>query len=338
MPAETEISALILTRERPVLLSECLGSFLDSPPSETIVGVNGGDPALSLPADLPAGVRVIVLPEMCRGEARNALAAAASSRWLCFLDDDVVLPAGYFGRLRGLIERSPGFSVFGGGQRLHPSAGYFETAVYWLLASRWGSGPFTARFSPARGERESGPEEFILCNLTVDSGFLREAGLAFEGHLSSAEENLLLNRMEEAGARMKISADLDLVHRRRACFAGFVRQVFVSARGRGQATAHSSSAFCAFTLLPPAALVAAAAAAVFAPAALAAVSAFYAAACLSAAAVSPAPARIKAALPPLYAALHLAYAAGWLYGFIERSAEKTGQGPAPRRCGCQGKS
>lgn len=338
MPAESGISALILTRGRPALLAECLGSFRDSPPAEIIVGVNGGGAAASLPGDLPAGVKVLVLPEMCRGEARNALIAAASSRWLCFLDDDVVLPAGYFGRLAGLIERSPGFSVFGGGQRLHPEAGYFETAVYWLLASRWGGGPFTARFSPVSGEREAGPEELILCNLTLDSGPMRAAGPGFEGHLSSAEENLLLNRMASAGARMKLSADLNLVHRRRSSFSGFVGQVFVSARGRGQATALSPSGFCAFTLLPPAALAAAAAAALISPAVLGAVSAAYGAVCLAAASLSPAPARVKAALPPLYAALHAAYGAGWLYGFIEQSVEKVGRRPAPRRCRCRGKT
>ncbi len=335
MPAEGGITALILTRGRPDLLAECLGSLADGPSAGVLVGVNGGDDSLSLPASLPQGVTVMRLPEMCRGEARNAMAAAAPGRWLCFLDDDVVLPPGYFDRLEALIRRSPGFSVFGGGQGLHPSAGFFEESFYRLLSSPWGGGPFSVRFRPSPPEGEAGPESFILCNLTVDSAFLRERGLSFEGHLSSAEENLLLNRIAEAGGRMKLSGALDLVHRRRRDVPSFLRQVFVSARGRGQATAFSRSGFCAFTLLPPAALLGGAAAAVLLPPALAAGGLAYAAACLAAAAASPAPLRIRAALPPLFAALHIGYAVGWLYGFIERLAAR---GPFTRRCRCREKT
>lgn len=337
MGTEPGITAVILTRGRPALLAECLGSFGAARPDEVIVGVDGGDPATeALLAGLP-GVKTVLLPRSCRGEARNALAALASRRWLCFLDDDVVLPAGYFDRLRGLISRHPGAAVFGGGQGLHPAAGRFETAAYLLLSSPWGSGPFRPRFAPVEGEAGAGPEKFILCNLAVDSRFLGERGLRFEGHLSSAEENLLLNRMAAAGAGMVLSEGLNVAHRRRGGLAAFLAQVFQSARGRGQITALSPRGFCAFTLLPPLALLSAAALALLRPSALPPLAAAYAAACAGAALLTRAPLSARAALAPLFACLHAAYAAGWLAGLAEGAAGRLFPGVRPARCRCSDK-
>lgn len=334
MKTEDGITAVIVTRGRPGLLAECLRSLAGGP-DETVVGVDGADDGTARLLSGMPWVKAVQLPRSCRGEARNALAAAAGGRWLCFLDDDVVLPPGYFDRLRALIAGNPGCAAFGGGQGLHAGAGYFETAVCALLSSRWGGGPFTERFSPVSGTRPAGPEKFILCNLTLDSAFLRGRGLSFEGHLTSAEENLLLNRMAAAGARMLLSGDLNLVHRRRTGPAAFVRQVFGSGRGRGQITALSAKGFSAFTLLPPAALLLAAWAALSRPVGLASAAGLYLAVSSAAAAGCAARAAVKPAVAALYPALHGAYALGWLCGFIEGMAEKARGGVRPRRCRCE---
>ncbi|MEI7529760.1 MAG: glycosyltransferase, partial [Elusimicrobiota bacterium] len=320
MPAETGISVIVITRGRPELLRAFLDSALAAGPRplEIIAGVNGADPAsLEVLARYGGAVRAAALPRMCRGEARNALAALARGRWLCFLDDDTLLPAGYFERLAGLIQARPEASVFGGGQELVPGAGSFEAAVYALLASPWGGGPFTERFAPVEGTRAAGPEKFILCNLTLDGEFLKAHGLAFEGHLTSAEENLLLGRMAAAGARMVLSAGLNLVHRRRRGLRAFAGQVFNSGRGRAQITLLSPRAFTAFTLLPPAALGLAAWAAFGSPAALGAAAAAYAAVSLTAAGFSRARPAVKPAVCALFPVLHAAYAAGWFCGALE---------------------
>ncbi|MDP2867159.1 MAG: glycosyltransferase, partial [Elusimicrobiota bacterium] len=227
------LSVIVITRGRPALLRACLESILAGGAGpEIMVGVNGADPASAeVLASFPA-VTAIALPRRCRGEARNALAALATGRWLCFLDDDTLVPPGYFERLAAVIKANPAAAVFGGGQALAPGAGGFESAVYALLSSPWGGGPFTERFSPVTGTRAAGPEKFILCNLTLDREFMRDRGLAFYGHLTSAEENLLLNRMARAGARMVLSGDLNIVHRRRSGLAAFAGQVFSSGRGR----------------------------------------------------------------------------------------------------------
>ena len=332
------ISVIIITRGRPALLEACLESLKRAGPArEILVGIDGEDPASAALLGRYAGwpeLKPAQLRRACRGEARARLAARSEGRWLCFLDDDTEVPPGYLDRLAALIRENPEVSVFGGGQALHRGAGYFEAAVYALLANYWGGGPFTSRFAPASGTAAAGPEKFILCNLALDGAFLRERGLSFEGHLSSAEENLLLNRMAAAGARMALSGELNLVHRRRARPAAFLRQVFCSGRGRGQITALSPRGFSAFTLLPPAALAGGALAAALAPGLLAPAAGIYFSVSLLAAALSPARPAVKPALVLLYPALHGCYAAGWAAGFIEGLVEKASGSLTPRRCRC----
>ncbi len=330
-----EISVIILTRGRPELLAKCLESLRAAgAPGEVLVGIDGTDPvSAGVPEKFP-GARAVQLPRSCRGEARNALVSLASGRWLCFLDDDTVLPPGYFRRLRALIEAGGGFSVFGGGQELHSGAGRFERAVYRLLRSRLGSGPFTPRFAPVSGTFEAGPEKFVLCNLTLDRDFLAARGLSFEGHLSSAEENLLLGRMAAAGARMLLSGDLNLVHRRRTSAGAFARQVFSSGRGRGQITVQARGGFCAFTLLPPAALAAGLALAAAEPDAAGALGLLYLSVCAVSASFSGADAPLVFCLYPL---LHAAYGAGWIFGALEELSELFSARARPARCRCQGR-
>lgn len=339
MSAEVPVSVVILTRGRPDLLRACLRSVLGAGGApEVLAGVDGEDPAsVGVLAEFPGAVRVVQLSRMCRGEARNELAALARGRWLCFLDDDTVLPAGYFDRLNALIRENPGVAVFGGGQLLAPGAGRFEAAVYALLCSPWASGPFRERFSPVAGTAPSEAEKFILCNLTLDSWFLREHGIAFEGHLTSAEENLLLGRMSAAGARMILSGDLNLVHRRRSDLRSFAGQVFACGRGRGQITARSPHGFSAFTMLPPAVLAGACTAAFLAPAALAWAAGLYAACCAAGATAAQArTSRSRAAAAALYPVLHGCYAAGWICGLAEGVGEKAFRNKRPARCYCEG--
>ncbi|MEK7722523.1 MAG: glycosyltransferase, partial [Elusimicrobiota bacterium] len=321
---DTEITVIIITRNRPEMLGECLGSVLASLPEniEILAGINGPDDrSLEILARFPRA-RAVPLPALCRGEARNAVAAKARGRRLCFLDDDTVIPEGYFTRLLSLIERNPDAAVFGGGQLLFSGAGFFERLVYLTLGSAWGAGPFTERFSPVRGTRAADREKFVLCNLTLDRFFLEKHGLAFEGHVTSAEENLLLNRMAAAGARMILSADLNLIHRRRKNLRHFIRQVFGSGRGRAQISFISPGSAVPFTFLPPLAACSFIAAFFLPGAVLAVLSGTYFAASLAFALNLDCGVRLKAAAAALFPALHGAYACGWLFGAAESVWEK----------------
>lgn len=339
MPVDRTISVLLITRGRPAMLRHCVESILAAGGSpELIAGVNGRDPeSQEVLESFGGAVQTVSLPRMCRGEARNALVARARGRWLCFLDDDTVVPPGYFARLAALIEAEPGASVFGGGQELASEPGGLEEAVYSLLASPFGGGPFTQRFSPANGTRFSCPEKFILCNLTLEREFLKARGLSFEGHLSSAEENLLLNRMAGAGARMVLSGELNIVHRRRGDLRAFARQVFSCGRGRAQITLLSPLGFSPFTLLPPAGLALSVLSAFFAPGLLGSGAVVYSGAALIAAARSRARPQVKPIVLALFPVLHVSYAAGWCCGAIEGILERMSGRSTPGRCCCEEK-
>ena len=336
---EPLLSVVIITRARPELLSACLASVAASRREgmEVLVGINGPEEVSSEAAGRFPDVRTVPLPGFCRGEARNAVAAEARGRWLCFLDDDTVVPAGYFDRLFSLIRDNPEASVFGGGQELAPGSGFFEELVYRVLGSAWGGGPFTERFSPVSGTRRAGPEKFILCNLVLDRNFISGRGLVFEGHLSSAEENLLLSRMAAAGAVMVLSGGLNLVHRRRKSLRRFMLQVFSSGRGRAQISAISAGAAAPFTLLPPAAALAALLAALLSIRSFSVLSGLYLLISAVAAARLEAGWRLKAAAAGLFPVLHCSYACGWFFGAAESALERF-RGGAPARCACRSDS
>ena len=102
MKFEGGLSVIIITRGRPGMLHACLESvFYGGFTPEVVAGINGEDPASAAVLASFGRVKTVVLPRMCRGEARNALAAMARGRRLCFLDDDTVVPPGYFEKLAG---------------------------------------------------------------------------------------------------------------------------------------------------------------------------------------------------------------------------------------------
>lgn len=337
---EIAISVVILTWHRTEMLQECLTAIMpESLPEniEVFIGINGPDPVTSAAAGKFPAVKTVQLPGLCRGEARNAVATAAKGRWLCFLDDDTVPPPGYFTRLQALIRKNPGTAVFGGGQGLYSRADFFEELVYFVLSSPWGGGPYTERFSPVRGTRAAGPEKFILCNLTLDRCFLEPRGFSFEGHLTSAEENLLLSRMAAAGAKMVLSGDLNLVHRRRSDLFLFVKQVFGSGRGRAQISLRSGRAAAPFTLLPPLAFLSLLTAAFCSPGMLSVMAAAYMSISSVFALCLKGNWEIKVAGAALFPALHTSYACGWMSGVAESLMETLFGNGTPRRCSCQKK-
>ena len=340
----TIFSAVLITRQRPQLLEDCLRALvaaLTGLPGEIVVAINGQDTESFILASEIAEegkIKVLQLKGLCRGEARNAAIAACSGSWLCFFDDDTVAASGHFQNLLQLIKAFPEASVFGGGQRIdRAGAGTIEKTVYRVTGSLLGAGPFITRFAPVYGDRRAGAESFVLCNLCLRRSFLERHELAFEGHFSSAEENLLLNKMEAAGALMVLSGRLNIVHRRRSSFPKFFRQVFTSGAGRAQITLYHKAGFTAFTLIPPLVLAAFAAALLFAPRAAAAALVylfFVVVFAARAALLEKRPAVFLAALPA-YAGLHLFYAFGWFYGLWGVAADRLRGRVRPSRCVCR---
>jgi hypothetical protein len=343
MNEPVSISVILITFGRGVMLKACLESLAAAKTpemTEVIVALNGRDPETSGLLRACAArydfLKVIELPRMCRGEARNAALKASGGAWLCFLDDDTEVPLDYFSNLVREINAG-GADVLGGGQTIDlKTAPVFEKAVYFTLSSFWGAGPFRVRFRPFEGARAAGPEEFILANLALRRTALENNSLAFEGHLTSAEENLLLNKLARLGSAMRLSERLNLLHKRRPNYISFARQLFHSGMGRAQMTFLYPAGLSLFITLPVLGLPVSAAGLFLAPALFRAAACGYLAVCAVFALRTAAVSGIKAACVSfsLFPVVHISYAAGWWRGAFGMLTDSLGGSRDFSRCVC----
>ena len=343
MKEPVSISVILITFRRTGMLEACLESLAAAKTpevAEVIAALNGRDPETSGVLRACAArydfLKVIELPRMCRGEARNAAFKTARGAWLCFLDDDTEVPLDYFSNLVREISAG-GADVLGGGQTIDlKTAPVFEKAVYFTLSSFWGAGPFRVRFRPFEGSRPAGPEEFILANLALRRAALENNSLAFEGHLTSAEENLLLNKLARLGSAMRLSEGLNLLHKRRPNYVSFARQLFHSGLGRAQMTFLYPAGLSFFITLPVLGLPAFAAGLFFAPALFKIAACGYLAACAVFALKSAAVSGIGAACVSfsLFPVVHVSYAAGWWRGAFGMITDRLGGSKDFSRCVC----
>lgn len=316
------LTVAILTRRRPALLRACLESVAAADLAavrEVLVVVNGEDAeAEAIAADVArreGRVRAAPIPRSSRGRARALAARLAAAPIVHFLDDDVIVPPGLFSATARRFSQTPDAAGVGGPNLTPPDSGAFERAVGRVLSSRLGAWRMRARYAPVGPARRAGEECLTLCSLALRADADGPAGLRFPERLVSAEENLLLERIEAAGGRFLYDPALFVWHRRRRDLRGFLSQTFKSGAGRGQAAlllprclkpAHlAPAALAAYLLLLP--LAAGLPGGLLPAAAYAA--ALAAEAALAARDEGPLAGALVAALIPLH---HLAYAAGFL--------------------------
>jgi GT2 family glycosyltransferase len=186
-------SVVIATRNRAALLDGALTSLraqAEPPPFEIVVVDNGSadaTPAVARAHD----ARYVYVAEPNRGKARNAGVAAASGERILFVDDDVVLPAGFLAaHARGHAEGGGSVAVSGpivnvpsADERPVPNAGHFSRAF------------------------------FVTCNVSVPVDDLRAVGGFDESFdLYGWEDTDLGVRLRERGVRRGFVWDAYLWH------------------------------------------------------------------------------------------------------------------------------
>lgn len=318
-----QLSFVVLTFRRPELLRQCLES-LGAPESgrwEVCVVFNGND------AEVEAETRkrfpwasIHSIERSCRGEARNRAIRLAKGSIVYFLDDDVRAPAGFARRVLEKFERYSKAPCIGGPNLRPPESGPLQRAIDFLLRSPLGAGPMRVRWIEGGADRFAPAWTLTLCNMGVRREAFEQEGLAFPVGVSSAEENLLLHRIERRLGPVLLSPELAVLHERRNRWGSFCRQVFQSGRGRVQ-IARAEPRTLSAIMFAPLALPVAIAALVWAPrhAWTAAPLAAYAATCLAESvrmAASEGDLAGAWRLPWLFAFGHLAYAAGLISGVV----------------------
>jgi glycosyltransferase involved in cell wall biosynthesis len=245
----------IVTWRREALLRRCLDS-LGPPPRgvEMLLLFNGDDSedAAQRAATRWPWLRVTRIPRAPRGEARNRAVAEARGRFIHFLDDDVFADPGFAGRLLEAIARHPHAPCLGGPNLGPRGASPFQRAVDFVLRSPLGAGPMRTRYLASARERVVPGWSLMLCNLGFRRDLFYRPGLRFPPSTASAEENLLLHRIERAAGSPVHCPELSVYHERRADARGFARQVYLSGVGRAQISRLEPRSFHPAALAPAA--------------------------------------------------------------------------------------
>lgn len=256
------ISFVVLTYRRERQLRACLEGLKRAGVAgraEALIGFNGRDDDTErLVALIERGypwARADVFDAMPRGRARNRLIPRARGEIVYFLDDDAVVAEDFIDRLLDALDRHPEAAAIGGTNVCPPDASRFQRAVDRVLCSPLGAGPMRVRYVAAGPERVLPSWCFMLTSLGVRREAFERHGMAFPDASASAEENLLLHRVERRVGPLLFCPGLIAYHERRPTPASFLSQVFVNGRGRGQITRVDPSTM-QLAVLAPAALAA----------------------------------------------------------------------------------
>ncbi|MBI4374898.1 MAG: glycosyltransferase [Elusimicrobia bacterium] len=326
MPAS--LTLIILSRRRPAELRRCLESLercRGRERIEVLVGLNGED-ALEDGTFLELAVRFpwvgwVSMERRAPGPARNLLAARASGDWFYFIDDDAFFPDDRFlERVWEKLSRARVLAL-GGPNLAPPDSTPFQRAADAFLSSLLGSGPASIRYRRTGGDRSLPGWCFTSSNLMLRRDVFEVERLRFPAS-RTAEETLLLHRLERNGGKTLYCPELFVYHERRSRLSAWFVQLFGYGVGRGQITRWEPGSFPPM-ILAPLALLASLIAGLAGSGLWLCPSLLYLIACLAEAgraglgARSP---RVACWTALLFPTAHCAYVAGIFWGLI-RSRE-----------------
>jgi len=257
------LDIIIITRNRPVLLKNCLSSLrlaiehlrrgeetADQLQAWVWVGINGKDETsetIIKDSQLSQVCQVLVrkFERKLPGDARNELLVEGNADWILFLDDDVIVPLTFLEEALKLSSRHQNVTVFGGPNLNPPGSSDFQRAQGLVLGSWPGSGPFSARYSLQPERQVENEMALTLCNLFVNR---KQFFPIFPTGFTCGEETDLLRQIREAGGSFYVSPGLYVFHERRRSWGEFARQCFKYGIGRAQASAAKPELQPAFLL------------------------------------------------------------------------------------------
>jgi|GEM_PF-864863 len=235
-----KLSVVMIVHRRADLASRAIASFREycrGSDWELVLVVNGSSPAVL--AFVNEQLRVDAYPlaavfiEECRpGAARNHGVRRARSPLLFFLDDDIEC---YQDIASAAIElfHDPALQAAGGANLTPPDSGALARATGGMMASLLGAASMRKRYRAGARDEDASEHGLILCNLAVRRTVF-ESERGFATHMISNEENVLLQRLEGKGARLRSSPRLAVYHCRRDTWSGLCSQAGKYGAGRAQ--------------------------------------------------------------------------------------------------------
>jgi len=245
-------SIIIITHNRNDLLRNCLKSIFEAnhlSSYEIIVVINGKDhqAETTLKNEFNT-IKWLSIASTTPAEARNVAIEMASYDFLCFLDDDTLIPPEYFEIATNHI--NPELSVLGGPDRTYPNSSLFEQAIGETLKSPLATGGTRYRHNSkiVRPLKEPSEKSFILCNLWINKNILNKLKVRFDGDFFRNEENVLLHLLEKEN--MLYLPSLYVFHKRKGNVLHLLKAVSKSAYFRIKSFYKYPSSFSVTYLSP----------------------------------------------------------------------------------------
>lgn len=143
--------------------------------------------------------------------AKNLCLDQSHADYICFLNDDIILPPDYVSQSLEIIKERPDIDIFGGPDQTYPQASFIEHLIGVTLQSRMATAHTKLRRN-FLNSKNSGEQELVLYNIWVKRSLLEK--VRFDERLFHNEENILIDNLRLIDANMKIFPYLHVYHRR----------------------------------------------------------------------------------------------------------------------------
>lgn len=227
-----EVAVLILTHGRLELLKECLKSIQNQKNQHFIIRhyllVNGKDEETASWLKEQNIHYTLLNNGIPVGEARNLLIDQITEDYICFLDDDIVLPDDYFEKAGSFITKNPHVDIFGGPDQNTPKSTKFQRCLSSVMESFFATGPTNKRHKLGRlTDAETADEiALILCNFWAKRQIFNIR--RFPKHFRRNEENYLLSILKDSGCEMRRVPKLFVYHNRKTSISKLIRVLFLA--------------------------------------------------------------------------------------------------------------
>ena len=248
---------LITSFNRAQTLKKCLESFPTQMPenfNEIIILVQNSDSEtkeLALSFENKFSIKILELPHIVNpGASRNILISAASSEFLCFLDDDIQVSKDYFSICAEILSRNTS-DIFGGPDQSLSEFGLKQKVIGELMADKRVMGPTFTRHSTADDSERLADETILtLCNIWFRRNLFDDVNIAFDESIRRCEENKLLSELKAQGHSMFYYPQMVISHFRRESSVAMARIQLLSGFYRSVCFFKTRSSFKPFFLIP----------------------------------------------------------------------------------------
>lgn len=195
-------------------------------------------------------IKTYITSQLTPAAARNlALENNLDTDYLCFLDDDTILPLDYFDQYLKTIKQRPLIEIIGGPDQVPTFSSKKEEIIGKSLKNPMITGVTSFRHSLDKRSIHN-ERTLILCNLWIKTEVLKCNNLKFLDQFKRGEENILLEQLKNMGASFYSSPELFIYHRKNHSFFILYKKVFLSGLYRAKSMIHYPQMFSFYFFLP----------------------------------------------------------------------------------------